>query len=185
MELSIETLTKPISLTDIAYPVFRIGSERPLFEEGVVLYVYVRKDESSFPTYYIIDDRTLEGKTLAERRIALLRQGIKMKKLGKAVFFLGDLVKLANSSTWFIDSMGAVFQYKKKTSVKLTYRSITKVIPIPSGGAMLEIKDIPGRFKCLFTPSSSSKYAGVLKHGLSYILYDISDTKYDDTRRLI
>lgn len=170
---------------EIVYPVFRIGSERPLFEEGVVLYLHYGRDEDSLPIYYIVDDRTLEGETLAQRRVSLLRQGIKMKKLGRAVFFLGDLVKLANSTTWFIDNAGNVFQYKKKTNVLLTYKKIKQIIPIKSGGAILEVEGIPNRFKCLFAPSKSVQYAGVLKYGLSYILYDVSEDKFNDTRRKI
>lgn len=170
---------------EISYPVFKIGSEKPMFEEGVVLYVYYAKDEDTPPNYYIIDDRTLEGETLAQRRLLLLRQGIKMKKLGRAVFFLGDLVKLATASTWFIDSSGNVFQYKKTTNVLLTYKKIKQIIRIKSGGAIIEVEGIPSRFKCLFTPNSSIQYAGVLKYGISYILYDLSDTKYEDTRRKI
>ena len=106
-----ESLTRNISLLEIAYPVFRIGSERPMFEEGVVLYLHYGKNEDSAPIYYIVDDTTLPGKGLAERRIQLMRQGIKLKKLSRAVFFLGDLIKVATASTWFIDSNGTVLRY--------------------------------------------------------------------------
>ena len=170
---------------EIVYPVFRIGSERPLFEEGVVLYLHLGKDEDSAPIYYIVDDKAIEGETLAKRRVSLLRQGIKMKKLGRAVFFLGDLVKLATASTWFIDSSGNVFRYKKTTSVTLTYKKIKQIIPIKSGGVILEVEGIPSRFKCLFAPSKAVQYAGVLKYGMSYILYDVSENKFDNTRRKI
>lgn len=179
-----ESLTKPISLKEIVYPVFKIGSERPLFEEGVVLFVHVGRSDDSI-TYYIVDDTTLDGNTLAERRISLLRQGVKLKKLTRAVFFLGDLVKVATSSTWFIDSNGSVFRYSKRTSVKLTYKKIKKVIPIKTGGAIIEVEGIPNRFKCLYMPSKSKSYAGVLFYNMSYILYDLADIKYDDTRRKI
>lgn len=182
-----ESLTKPISLTDIVYPVFKIGTERPLFEEGVVLYIYhYRLDDGSYRTKYsIIDDRTLEGDTLAKRRIHLVKTGVKIKKLSRAVFFLGDFIKVAKAGTWMIDSAGNVFQYKKTKSVKLVYKPIKQIIPIKSGGAIIEVQGIPSRFKCLYKPANNIKYAGVIEHGMSYILYDLSVEQFDSTRRML
>lgn len=182
-----ESLTKPISLTEIVYPVFKIGTERPLFEEGVVLYIYYfRHDDGTYDTKYsIIDDRTLAGDTLAKRRIYLVKTGVKIKKLSRAVFFLGDLIKVAKASTWMIDSAGNVFQYKKTKSVKLVYKPIKQVIPIKSGGAIIEVQGIASRFKCLYKPSNNVKYAGVIEYGMSYILYDLSTEQFDPTRRMI
>lgn len=182
-----ESLTRPINLTEIVYPVFRIGTERPLFEEGVVLYIYYyRKDDGSYVTKYsIIDDRTLTGDTLAKRRVYLVKTGVKVKKLTKAVFFLGDLIKVAKANVWMIDSVGNVFQYKKTKTVKLVYKPIKKIIPIKTGGAIIEVQGIASRFKCLYKPSANVKYAGVIEYGMSHILYDLSIEQFDSTRRMI
>lgn len=181
-----ESLTKSISLTEIVYPVFKIGTERPLFEEGVVMYIYYyRKEDDTIAKYHIVDDRTLVGKSLAERRLKLLKQGIRLKKLSRAVFFLGDLIKVATASTWLIDSMGNVFRYKKSKSMKLVYKPIKQIIPIKSGGAIIEVQGVPSRFKCLYKPNSNIKYAGIIEYGMSHILYDLSTEQFDSTRRMI
>lgn len=183
-----DTLTKPINLTEISYPVFRLGTERPLFENGVVLYITrTREDDSSeiVTTYRIVDDQSIPGGSLAKRRLKLLSDGIRLKRISRAVFFLGDLIKLATSNTWFIDSAGSVFRYVRKTRTLLQFKKIHHVIPIKTGGAILEIEGIPSRFKCLYTPKPNELYAGVLKYGLSYVLYGVYTEQYDDTWRLI
>ncbi len=167
---------------EISYPVFRVGIDRPIVEEGVIL--YIRKTEDGLK-YKIVDDITLPEKTLALRRLKLLKQGIPLKRLSKAVFFLGDLVKLGTSSTWFIDSKGKIFTYKKVTSAKLISKKIIKVIPITTGGAILEVEGISSRFKCLFAPKPYQKYAGVLIYKLSYILYGLYSEPFSDTTRRI
>lgn len=175
-------------MTEISYPVFRLGTDRPLFEDGVVMYLTRIKDEDTGETISnirVIDDRNIAGSTLAGRRLRLLSEGVKLKKISRAVFFLGDLVKLATSKTWFIDALGNVFRYSRKTHAKLQFKKIANIIPINSGGAILEIDGIPGRFKCLYTPRPDEKFVGVLKYGLSYILYGVYTEQYDDTWRLI
>ena len=176
-----DELTKPINLMGISFPVFRLGSEKPTQEEGVTLYIRRYGDESI--DYKIVDDLTVEGNNLATRRLNMLNQGIPLKKIGKAIFFLGDLVKDAKPSIWYVDSSGAVFQYRKSRMVELIFKKIDYVHKIPSGGAILEIKGIPSRFKCLFAPTASQQYAGILKDGMSYVLYGLYNEQYDDTRR--
>lgn len=183
-----ESLTKPISLMEISYPVFRLGNEKPLVEDGVVLYLSRIRDEDSSEirtTYKIIDDQNVPGDSLAARRLRLLSDSVPLKKLSVAIFFLGDLIKLAKSSTWFIDSMGNVFRYLKSTRVVLEIKRITRTILIPSGGAIIEVEGLPSRFKCMYKPAADEKYAGIIKYGLSYILYGFYTEKLDNTWRLI
>lgn len=158
-----------------------------MYLEGVVLYSrqYLLEDNQEKSVYYIVDDSTIAAPTLAKRRLVLLSQGIRLKPIGRAVFFLGDLIKVATSTTWFIDSAGAVFKYKKSSRAKLTFKKIKKQQNIPTGGAILELEGIPSRFKCLFAPRDHEIYAGVLQMGLGYILYGVYDTKYDDTWRMV
>lgn len=175
-------------MTEISYPVFRLGTERPIFENGVVLYITrTREDDSSeiVTEHRIVDDRNMSGDSLARRRLQLLSEGVQLKRISRAVFFLGDLVKLATSSTWFIDSIGNVFRYVRKTRALLQFKRINHIIPIKAGGAILEIVGLPGRFKCLYTPKPDEKYAGILKYGLSYILYGVYTEQYDNTWRLV
>jgi hypothetical protein len=175
-------------LTEISYPVFRLGTEKPVFEDGVVLYITRTRDEDATEivnTYRIVDDTNLPGKSLAVRRLRLLAEGVRLKRITRAVFFLGDLVKLATSNTWFIDAVGNVFRYVRKTRAKLQFKKITQILPIKTGGAVVEVEGLPNRFKCLYAPRPDEKYAGVLKYGLSYILYGVYTEQYDDTWRLI
>lgn len=176
-------MTRPISLTEIVYPVFKIGSERPTQEDGVTL--FMRLYEDGVNKYKVVDDKNLPGETLALRRLQLMKEGVPLKSLGTAMFFLGDLIKIAVPRLWLIDSIGNVFQYKKSISTKLQFKKITYVHKISTGGAILEIEGMPNRFKCMFAPTPNETYAGVLKHGMTYILYGLYEQKYDDTVRRI
>ncbi len=135
--------------------------------------------------YKVLDDKNEEGTTLAKRRLSLLAKGVPLKPLGMAIFFLGDLVKLATKRTWFIDSNGKLFQYKKTKAVPLLFGRIILQINIPSGGSVIEVEGIPARFKCLYSPVNGEKYAGVLKYGIGYILYGLYVDKPNDTWRKI
>ena len=182
-----ENLTKPINLSQISYPVFRLGTSQPTTIEGVVMYarLYLLESGEEIHKYYVVDDKSIPAPTLAKRRLKLMSMQVNLKKLGRAVFFLGDLVKLTDPRTWLIDSAGLVFQYKKTERVKLTFKKITKIHRIPTGGAILEVEGIASRFKCLFAPNPTEQFAGILKMGLSYVLYGVYDTKHDDTWRMV
>ena len=99
------------------------------------------------------------------------------------MFFLGDLIKLAKPTLWFIDSKGSLFQYKKSIAMKLIFKKIIKVLATNSG-YILELDGIETRFKCLYAPKDK-KYAGILKLGHTSILYGVYDEPYKETRRKI
>lgn len=174
-------------MKEIAYPVYLLGKHKPSIENGVVFYhtLLSLEDGSSESILHIVDDKNIDKPTLSKRRLVLLNQGVPLKKLKTAIFFLGDLIKLANAQTWFIDSNGTVFNHKKCKTVPLIIKKVTKVIPIQSGGALVELESIPTRFKVLFQPEKDDIYAGVLKDGMSYIFYSFYKEKFKDTRRKI
>lgn len=174
-------------MDQIAYPVYRLGTEQPKFSDGVVFYArrYIQEDGTEVGSLMIIDDKNIPAPTLAKRRLKLLAEDVKLKRLGKAVFFLGDLIKLATSTLWFIDSNGEVFRHLKSQRAKLEFRKIKSLHPIPTGGAVVEAEGIASRFKCLYAPQLGEQYVGVLKLGLQYILYGFYDTKHQDTWRKI
>lgn len=161
---------------------YHLGSDKPMVLDNVVLYYLQYEDKT---TYKIVDDRNIDKPTLALRRLELAKNNIKLKKLGKATFFLADFIKLATRSTWFIDSQGKVFQYKKSTSVPLVFKKIKKVIAIPTGGALIEVEGIPSRFKTLYMPSVENRYAGLLRNKMGYILYGTYPQELTKTRRNI
>lgn len=176
-----------MKLTEIAYPVYKLGSIQPITENGVSFFRKLRKtDEEVVETKLFLDNRNIDGFTLASRRLKMLSDGVQLYKLKTAVFFLQDLLKLSSPKVWFIDANGKVFRYIKTRTVKLVFRKIEKVIPIQTGGAILEISGLASRYKCLAKPSAYKKYAGLLQQEYgSYILYGTYDELPKDSRRKI
>lgn len=183
-----ENLINTINLAEISYPVYNvIGNHRPL-KDGLITYTFSvsgYKDEEPISKIRLIDDKSIKEPTLGKRRLQLLAQGVELAKLGKAMFFLADLIKLAKSNHHFIDSNGKVFVYKKSTRANLTFKKIQHIFPIETGGAIIEVQGLPQRFKCLFMPKSHETYAGILHWGKSTILYGLYDRKYADTWRKV
>jgi hypothetical protein len=163
-----------------------LGLSKPLTVDKVTFYATIHEEDGKTITnIVIVDDKNIEGDTLGLRRVSLLRDGVRMRRLSKAIFFLGDMIKLATSKTWFIDNNGMVFNYKKTQSAKLNFKRISKVIPISTGGALLELEGSTARYKSLYAPTPQEKYAGILTIGAMSILYGVYDTKYDNTTRRI
>lgn len=179
------------SLAEIAYPVFKLGIDKPVIDNGLVYYYYenIVEDEDGDLVeqnqYRLIDDRNIPFNSLAMRRLAAKQNGAKLFKIKIAIFFLGDLVKIAKPNIWFIDSNGKLFNYNKATRVLLKFYKIKYNIPISIGGSIIEVEGIATRFKILFSPDRDKKYAGILHMGKSLILYGVYSKKYTDTWRKI
>ena len=183
-----ENLNHTINLTEIRYPVFSILGSAVPSTEGTVSFTYSESiDEEQQLTYIfkVIDDKAIEGETLGLRRLHIQAKGSQLQKVGKAIFFLGDLIKIAKRSTFFIDSNGRIFQYRKSIRAKLQFKKLTNVIPIPTGGAILEVEGVNSRFKCLFQPKTLELYVGVLEFGMSFILYGLYEQPYKSSWRMI
>lgn len=176
-----------MQLNEISFPVYKLGKNQPITHEGISFYMHMqdRDDGPPLDVYLIIDDKNIKGNNLAQRRLQLQKQGVRLFKLTKAVFFIADMLKLSVGATWFIDSSGMIFEYKKSKSVKLVFKRIKKVIPIQTGGAILELEGIAHRFKTLFMPRLEERYAGLLKLNHGYILYGLYDQLYPPTVRMI
>lgn len=166
-----------MNLNDISWPVFILGKKRPIEEESVLFYIINDK-------YYILDDKTLEADSLAGRRLKLRVNNIQLYKLNRAIFFLGDFIKLAKKGIWFIDSTGEVFTYTKSKFVPLVCKKITKIIPSVSC-SLIEVSGLSVRFKVLFRPTMDEKYAGLLKLGAGYIFYGFYSEHFDSTVRKV
>lgn len=172
-----------MKLHEIQFPVYLLGENKPVEENSLVY--YERIDENKNSIYLIIDDKYIESKNLGIRRLKLRARGIKLFPLKIAVFFIGDFIKLAKGTTWFIDSSGKVFKYRKTKIVPLIFKKISKVIPMKHGGGIIEVEGLHTRYKTLFLPRIECRYAGLLKIGISYILYGLYEDKLKDTRRKI
>lgn len=172
---------------EINYPVFSIIGSAVPSTYGTVTFTYSEtvEDEETKVDFKVVDDKSIDKPTLGLRRLQIQAKGDKLQKIGKAIFFLGDLIKIAKRSTYFIDSNGRIFQYRKTTRAKLHFKKLTNVIPISTGGAILEVEGISSRFKCLFQPRTLEIYAGVLEFGKSYILYGIYEQPYKSSWRMV
>lgn len=177
-----------MNLEAIVWPVFRLGEKEPCRDDGMVFYSTEYnnlENQNATVTLRVVDDRTINKPTLAKRRLQLLQEGVQLFPIKQAVYFLSELLKLAKTTTWFIDSIGQVFQYKKTRRAKLISRKIKNILPTNGLGAVVEVEGIPQRFKTTFKPSADVTYAHILKLGLTYILYGLYVDKPKESWRLI
>lgn len=177
-----------MNLEQIVWPVFRLGEREPGRDNGVVYYATEYSDldtDEHTATLRIVDDQNIDKPTLSRRRLTLLVQGVKLFPIRQALYFLGDLLKLAKATTWFIDSSGQIFQYSKTRRAKLEVRRIVRVLPTTGLGAVIELEGIAHRFKTTFKPADDDEYAAVLKSGLTYIFYGLYKTKPSESWRMI
>lgn len=170
-----------MKLTEIVWPIYLLGKEKPLKDSDVLFYAKIYKDKTVLE---IVDDRTISSTTLAGRRVFLLSKDVRLYKINKALFFLADLIKTADKGTWYIDSMGNIFQYTKSKYIPLIFRKITKVIR-SIGCTLIEIEGSNARLKTLFPPSLEEKYAGILVYEGSYIFYGYYETMHKPTNRKV
>ena len=177
-----------MNLEKIVWPVFRLSEKEPQRDNGVIYYAteYTDLDTSEATSVLrIVDDTNIDKPTLSRRRLALLVQGVNLFSIRQAIYFLGDLLKQAKSTTWFIDSSGTLFQYAKTRRARVIVRRITKVLPTEGLGAVIELEGIAHRFKTTFKPTADAQYAAVLQSGLSYIFYGIYTDKPNESWRMI
>jgi len=146
---------------------------------------YSDKDTAKYRSNYrIVDDKTIDKPTLGLRRLALKGQ-VSLFPIGSAIYFLEDLIKLAKSTTWFVDNTGQVFQHKKSTRAKLATKRIKQVLPAAHLGCVLEVEGLSQRFKSMRTPESHEQYAGLLEISGGFILYGFYDRPIKPTWRLV
>lgn len=176
-----------MNLQEIVFPVFRLSEEKPITEDGVSLYMSHKEtpEGESIVKVRVVDDPKLPQPTLGLRRAKLAAEKVELFRISKAIFFLGDLIKLAKTTTWFIDNSGRIFNYRKTKRAKLSFHKLHNVIKIPSGGAIVEVEGMHTRFKCLFAPDIDTRYAGILTTGMGHILYGFYSEKLHDTYRMI
>jgi hypothetical protein len=181
-------MTTKIDLVNLTWPVYRVGETEPFVDKGVTSFLTKMEDEDGTVTYreHVVDDKNLPGPTLSARRIKMLGQNRNMFQLKRALFFIGDLLKTAKSTTWFIDSAGLLFNHKKSRMVPLEYLRIERITPLAAGGAIIEVRGTITRFKVMLAPEPGATHVGVLRPGPSqYLLYGVYNEAYKNTRRMI
>lgn len=174
MTIASAVLRKPIGLASLVWPVFRLGEKEPYTSGGLTFYSsqYINEDDPKpFNRYRVVDDRGVDKPTLGLRRLVLKEQEVKLHPIGAAIYFLQDVIKLAKSTTWFIDSVGQVFQHKKLVRAKLATHRIIQVLPAAGIGCVLEVEGLAERFKSLQVPKEYELYAGILNYNRCNLLY--------------
>jgi len=177
-----------MQLEKIVWPVYRLSEKEPLRDEGIIYYAteYSDLDTSErTATFRVVDDLNIKGDTLSRRRLKLAVENMPLFPIRQALYFLGDLLKVAKPTTWFIDSSGQLFQHKKSTRAKLIVKKIKNVFPTQGLGAVIELEGMPQRFKTVFKPSPDIEYAALLQVGLTYIFYGLYTEKPPESWRLI
>ena len=166
---------------------FRLGEREPQQESGLVYYYthYVDELNSETATIRVVDDKNLPQANLGLRRLHLKHLGEPLFPIRTAIYFLADLVKLAKSTTWFVDSSGRVFHYEKSTRAKLTTKRIKQVLPADGIGCVFELVGVSNRFKAMQRPSETQLYARVLQLGMGYIFYGFCETHKPDSWRMV
>jgi hypothetical protein len=165
-----------------------LSEKEPSRKSGLVFFhtEYIDESNDASLTFKIVDDKNLPQKTLGLRRLALQKDPkIKLHKISTAIYFLADLIKLAKSTTWFIDNAGKVFQWKKYTRANLTTKKIKQVLPADGIGCVLEVEGLAQRFKTLQRPQDYHQYAVFLVINQMHILYGLSEIARKDSWRLV
>ncbi len=174
------------ALSNLTYPIFRLGLNPPIINNGVAFYYYCKDTaEGEVVSIRIIDDTNSLGSNLGLRRLRLAEEGVPLFKISNAIYFIGDLVKMANPRVWFIDSTGKIFNYTKSIKAKLKFHPISKLLRTKGGGVIVEAEGLPTRFKALFMPPPAMKYIGVLHWKQSLILYGFYQEAHKETWRNI
>ena len=156
--------------------------------DGVLYYsnTYKNIEDNTLSTNIkLIDDKNIKEGTLSRRRLKMRSEGAPMYPLNKAIFFLGDFIKMAAAGYWFIDVYGNLFTYKKSIRAKLVFKKVKKIIPAKSMGSIIEVEGVPNRFKTLHVIKESQRYAGILQHNGINILYGLYDQPYKESWRMI
>jgi hypothetical protein len=185
MTTALDTLRKPTNWTAINWPVFRLGERQPIVAGGLVFYrtEYTNPDDNTYSdNYQIVDDKNINKPTLGLRRLVIKD---KLFRISSAIYFIGDVIKLAKATTWFIDSHGQVFQHKKSTRAKLATHRLKQVLPASGLGCILEVEGLVERFKSLQVPKPEEQYCGILSYGHSNLLYGYYSEPIKTTWRMV
>lgn len=166
---------------------FRLGEREPMQKDGITFYYkeYLDTDTEDYRrNYRVVDDKNINKPTLGLRRLQMDVHN-KLFPIGTAIYFIQDIIKLAKSTTWFIDSHGQIFQHRKIIRAKLKTHKIKQVLPASGLGCVIEVEGLPERFKSLQVPKPEDLYAGVITYSGKNLLYGYYCEPIKQTWRLV
>ncbi len=177
-----------MKLETINWPVFLMKREQPNTVEGITGYLkhqlLIEENELN-SSFLVVDDKNIKGDTLGIRRLKLMTEGVTLYKFRRAVYMLGDLIRLSiGKNSWFIDNSGTVFNYIKTVRAPLTCHRIKKILRVHTGGHILELEGLTERFKIL-NDVQDCKYAGIININKISILYGLYENNFKKSYRLV
>lgn len=104
-------------LSKVVFPAYRLRSYTRMYNEELALLIETRNGT------YILDDKSLEGETLGERRLKIADEYL--YPLSDIVFTLEELIR--SKSNKFIDSAGEVITYKKSKLYTIHCKEIQSI----------------------------------------------------------
>lgn len=168
-------------MSQVSFPAYRLPTKPS--EDGGIIYYATENTETDKLSVRVIDDLNKKGKTLAERRLQMLKEGVPLYNFSLSVFFLGDLIRLSKSGVHWIDSNGKLFEYKKSKSYKAVVKKITKLKNM-GGYWIFEVEGDPSRYKSIYGPPGASYTRAVfLQDGFNLIFYGFTDHETVNIKR--
>ena len=150
------------------------------------MYFYLTTKNDKEHRLYIDDQSYGLGLDLGYRRLKMLKAGIELYPLKLAIYSLGELLKVATPTQWFIDSNGALFQYKKTHYVPVVYKEIIQAQRFSGFETIITVYDSPPIYRTLYPPNPEEKYAVFLQISPKALLfYGYSDIKHENKRKKI
>lgn len=168
-------------MSQVVFPVYRLPSKPS--EDGGVSFFLTENTENETFHYRIIDDLNKPGKTLADRRMRLLIDKVKLFEFKLAVFSLGDLIRLSDRGCYWIDATGKIFHYLKSKNYKILNRKITS-IKQHNTYWIFEVEGLPSRFTSIMGPPGASyDRALILEDKLNHVFYGFTDGENTKIKR--
>ena len=147
---------------------------------------YYLMTKNNEEVWAFVDNQLYEGDTLGQRRLNMLSSKIELYPLKLAIYSLGELLKVATPTQWFIDSKGYLFVYKKTHYVPVVYKEIATYNKASAFETVIVLKDSPPVYKSLYPPADNERYAVFLQISPKALLFfGYSETKHENKRKKI
>ena len=161
------------TFTEIRFPVYPLRSYRKKYTIDKVTYI-----ESNFGIF-VLDNKNLSGKTLAERRSI---SSSLLYPLNKSYYTIEELMLAKHKE--YIDSYGTVFKYKRTNFVTVYCHKVTGIDQLSSGGYLIKTETLkPIRYEGLdlYQANDDIPYVLVFESN-GYIIYGFSYEFMEPTR---
>jgi len=134
--------------------------------------------------WFILDDTSILGYTMAERRLKIKTAGAELYPLYERVDMLRQLCKY-KTGTNFVNAIGKVFSYKKSSGLnKIQSCKIISAFTPPEGQTVFYCEEVPQPFITTLNLEDIN-YASLMDTKNGIFLYDLTTEKHELYRRKI